>query len=126
MTLRAPSAFRLFRSTFLAKDPGGLPLRSNAMGPVLEELTRRLGRQNVVLVTQIRNRRAIDQVPLDDGHLLLRRLVDGVPISDLCDEHHILPTQFYQWQNVVLVTQIRNRHAGSNQPLDDGHLLCAA
>jgi transposase-like protein len=24
--------------------------------------------------------------------------VDGVPISDLCDQHHILPTQFYQWQ----------------------------
>ena len=25
-------------------------------------------------------------------------LVDGVPISDLCDRHQILPTQFYQWQ----------------------------
>jgi transposase len=27
-----------------------------------------------------------------------RHLVDGVPISDLCDQCHIQPTQFYQWQ----------------------------
>ena len=30
--------------------------------------------------------------------IVKRHLVDGVPISNLCDEHHILPTQFYQWQ----------------------------
>lgn len=30
--------------------------------------------------------------------IVKRHLVDGVPISDLCDQHHILPTQFYQWQ----------------------------
>lgn len=30
--------------------------------------------------------------------ILKRHLVDGVPVSDLCDEHEILPTQFYQWQ----------------------------
>jgi len=30
--------------------------------------------------------------------IVKRHLVDGVPISYLCDEHHILPTQFYQWQ----------------------------
>jgi len=30
--------------------------------------------------------------------LVKRHLVDGVPVSDLCDEHGILPTQFYQWQ----------------------------
>jgi transposase-like protein len=30
--------------------------------------------------------------------IVKQHLVDGVPISDLCDEHHILPTQFYQWQ----------------------------
>ena len=27
-----------------------------------------------------------------------RHLVDKVPVSDLCDELNILPTQFYQWQ----------------------------
>src|SRR5919201_6869239 len=30
--------------------------------------------------------------------IVKQHLVDGVPISDLCDEHHLLPTQFYQWQ----------------------------
>ena len=25
-------------------------------------------------------------------------LVDGVAVSDLCDQHQIQPTQFYQWQ----------------------------
>lgn len=25
-------------------------------------------------------------------------LVDGVPVCDLCDRHHIQPTQFYLWQ----------------------------
>lgn len=30
--------------------------------------------------------------------IVKRHLVDGAPISDLCDQHQILPTQFYQWQ----------------------------
>ena len=30
--------------------------------------------------------------------IVKRHLVDGVPISELCDEHHIQPTQFYLWQ----------------------------
>ena len=30
--------------------------------------------------------------------IVRRHLVEGVPVSDLCDEHQILPTQFYQWQ----------------------------
>jgi len=30
--------------------------------------------------------------------ILKRHLVDGVPVSDLCDQQDILPTQFYQWQ----------------------------
>lgn len=30
--------------------------------------------------------------------IVKRHLLDGVPISDLCDEQQIVPTQFYQWQ----------------------------
>ncbi len=30
--------------------------------------------------------------------IVKRHLVEGVPISDLCDECQIQPTQFYQWQ----------------------------
>lgn len=30
--------------------------------------------------------------------ILRRHLIDPVPISDLCDEYHFHPTQFYRWQ----------------------------
>ncbi len=30
--------------------------------------------------------------------IVKRHLIDGVPISELCEEHHIQPTLFYQWQ----------------------------
>ena len=30
--------------------------------------------------------------------IVKQHLVDGVPVSDLCDQHQLLPTQFYQWQ----------------------------
>ena len=37
--------------------------------------------------------------------IVKRHLVDGVPISDLCDQHQILPTQFYQWQKQLFETR---------------------
>jgi transposase len=30
--------------------------------------------------------------------ILRRHLIDRVPVSDLCDEHHLSPTVFYLWQ----------------------------
>ena len=30
--------------------------------------------------------------------IVKQHLVDKVPISDLCDRHHLQPAQFYQWQ----------------------------
>ena len=30
--------------------------------------------------------------------IVKRHLVDGVAVSQLCEEYKILPTQFYQWQ----------------------------
>lgn len=30
--------------------------------------------------------------------ILKRHLVDGVPVSDLCDEYKLNPTVFYDWQ----------------------------
>jgi transposase len=30
--------------------------------------------------------------------ILRRHLVDRVPVSHLCDEHGLQPTQFYRWQ----------------------------
>lgn len=44
-------------------------------------------------------------------------LVDGVPISDLCDRHHIQPAQFYLWQkqlfeNGAAAFERKAKHAG--------------
>ena len=44
-------------------------------------------------------------------------LVDRVPISDLCDRHHIQPAQFYQWQkqlfeNGCAAFERKTKHAG--------------
>lgn len=30
--------------------------------------------------------------------IVRRHLVENVPVSDLCDEHQIQPTQYYNWQ----------------------------
>ena len=30
--------------------------------------------------------------------IVKQHLVDGMPISDLCDRHHLQPAQFYLWQ----------------------------
>ena len=32
--------------------------------------------------------------------ILRRHLLDGVAVSDLCDEHGLNPTVFYHWQKV--------------------------
>jgi transposase len=45
----------------------------------------------------MRKRRANTQ-PEDRVAILKRHLVEKVPVSDLCDEFDIQPTQFYQWQ----------------------------
>lgn len=30
--------------------------------------------------------------------ILRQHLLDGVPVSDLCEKHRLQPTVFYQWQ----------------------------
>ena len=36
--------------------------------------------------------------PVEKVAILRRHLLDHVPVSDLCDEHQLSPTLFYQWQ----------------------------
>ncbi len=36
--------------------------------------------------------------PEEKVSILKRHLVERVPVSDLCDEYHLQPTVFYQWQ----------------------------
>jgi len=33
--------------------------------------------------------------------ILRRHLVDKVPVSQLCEEYHLQPTQFYGWQKTL-------------------------
>lgn len=47
----------------------------------------------------MRKRRANTQ-PEDRVAILKRHLLEKVPVSELCDEFGIQPTQFYQWQKV--------------------------
>jgi transposase-like protein len=50
--------------------------------------------------------------------VLRKHLVDKVPVSDLCDEHDLYPTQFYAW----LKEFFENGHAA----FDDGRKSKAA
>src|ERR1700691_4316328 len=36
--------------------------------------------------------------PEDKMKMLRLHLLEGVPISEVCERHQIIPTQFYQWQ----------------------------
>ena len=38
--------------------------------------------------------------PVEKVAILRRHLLDHVPVSDLCDEHQLSPTLFYQWQKL--------------------------
>ena len=39
--------------------------------------------------------------------ILKKHLVEGVPISDLCDQHGFHPTVFYRWQKAFFENGIR-------------------
>jgi transposase len=46
-------------------------------------------------------------------------LVDGVPISELCDQHQVQPTQFYLWQkqlfeNADVAFERKGKRAGKS------------
>ena len=46
-------------------------------------------------MTKRRQFQAVDKV-----NIIRRHLLEKKPISDLCDEYNIKPTQFYQWQKM--------------------------
>jgi transposase len=39
--------------------------------------------------------------PAEKVAIVKRHLLDGVPVSNLCDEFKIHPTLFYQWQRLL-------------------------
>ncbi len=55
--------------------------------------------------------------------ILRRHLVENVPVSDLCDEFGIHPTQFYAWQkqlfeNAALIFERRTNGANQRRQQD--------
>ena len=59
---------------------------------------------------------AADKVAIVKVHL-----VDKVPVSDLCDKHEILPTQFYGWQKLFFENGAAAfEAAGKRRPREDG------
>jgi transposase len=40
------------------------------------------------------------RAPEDKVKILREHLLEGRPISEVCEKHQINPTQFYQWQKV--------------------------
>jgi transposase len=38
--------------------------------------------------------------PSEKVAILRRHLIEGVPVSDLCDEYKLSPTLFYGWQKI--------------------------
>lgn len=40
--------------------------------------------------------------PEQKATILKRHLADKVPVSDLCDEYHLQPSLFYNWQHQAL------------------------
>ena len=67
--------------------------------------------------------------PHDKVTIVRRHLVEGVPVSDLCDELNIKPTQYYAWQrqlfeNGSLVFERRNSK-NRHQPNRDQKKIAA-
>ena len=59
---------------------------------------------------------AADKVAIVKAHL-----VDKVPVSDLCDKHQILPTQFYGWQKLFFENGTAAFEAAAKRsPREDG------
>jgi len=53
--------------------------------------------------------------------ILRRHLVEGVSVSDLCDEHGLNPTMFYRWQKELFengATAFERRSNGRERKLE--------
>jgi transposase-like protein len=57
--------------------------------------------------------------PEEKVAILRRHLVEGVPISDLCDERGLQPTVFYRWQKEFFengAAAFQQRSRNNHQP----------
>ena len=61
--------------------------------------------------------------PEEKVAILRRHLVEGVPISDLCDERGLQPTVFYRWQKEFFengAAAFPQRGRTNHQPVQEG------
>jgi transposase-like protein len=53
--------------------------------------------------------------PEEKVAILRKHLVEGVPISDLCDELGLQPTVFYRWQKEFFQQKARPHHSSEQE-----------
>lgn len=46
----------------------------------------------------MKKKKRYNYTPAEKVLILKRHLVEGVAVSDLCDQYHLQPTVFYAWQ----------------------------
>lgn len=63
--------------------------------------------------------------PAEKVAILRRHLIDKVPVSDLCDEFQLQPTQFYSWQKQFFENGTAAFERKSS-PSDSSHLRTIA
>jgi transposase-like protein len=60
--------------------------------------------------------------------ILRRHLVDGVPVSDLCDELGLQPTVFYRWQKQLFengALALENQRSNGKRPQSEERKIAA-
>ena len=60
--------------------------------------------------------------------ILRRHLVDGVPVSDLCDELGLQPTVFYRWQKQLFengALAFENQRSNGKRPQSEERKIAA-
>ena len=79
-----------------------------------------IGNQKESAMTKKKRRRKYTAE--EKATILRRHLVEKVAISDLCDEYHLSPSQFYKWQKQAMDNMATALTVGSNSSESDGQV----
>ena len=61
--------------------------------------------------------------PQEKALIVKRHLLEGVPVSNLCDEFNIHPTLFYQWQRLLFeYAHLAFDNGRKSKSSDDAHV----
>ncbi|MEX2404188.1 MAG: transposase, partial [Balneolales bacterium] len=59
--------------------------------------------------------------PEEKVTIIRKRLIDGMAVSELCDEHNIQPSQYYHWQKQLFMNgkiAFQNGNDSQNRSLE--------